>query len=269
MLVCVDGTGASDRAEYARIFARSFVNRVKNEHLRAHPYPEPPPIHHRGPGADASDGLFGSFGGEHHVDPLFVVREIVEALNRINDEVDAMPAWALGMPASTWSPEETAQLRLIEQRRTVFLVGHSRGAAIVINAARIMQRRGIPVEAMFLFDAVARNLDLDADEIPANVRFCYHAMRDPLGNSRGSFGNCGTTAAGGVTFRHDIFMTTHGGMGGTPWGRTNPNDMTTFGTITEHDPGGVTILTPEMEAAGMRAVENWMWPHLRRHGLVP
>ncbi len=272
MLVCVDGTGASDRAEYARIFARSFVNRVKNEHLRAHPYPEPPPIHHRGPGADISDGLMGGFGGEHHVDPEFVVQEIMEAQRRMNDEVDAIPAWALGTPASAWSPEEAAQLQLIEQRRKIFLVGHSRGAAILIHVARILQRRGTPVEAMFLFDAVARNLSLDADEIPANVRFCYHAMRDPAGNSRGSFGNCGTSAALHVDFQPRPmrrFFTTHGAMGGTPWGR-NPDHMSSSGTfIAEGDPMGSTVITPEAELRGMNEVENWMWPHLRRHGVVP
>jgi Thioesterase domain len=275
MLVCVDGTGASDTAEYARIFARSFVNRVKNEYLRAHPHPDPPPIHHRGPGADVLDGLVGGIGGEHHVDPEFIVQEIVETQRRINDEVDAIPAWALGTPASAWSPEETAQLQLIEQRRKVFLVGHSRGGAIVIHVARIMQRRGMPVEAMFLFDAVARNLSLDAEEIPANVRFCYHAMRDEHTLSRPMFGNCGTYAAGGVMLRNlPRFWTTHGGMGGTPLGSTR---LTASGHIIEPPvdilagvmEGDATNVTPAQEVTGSQEVERWMWPFLREHGVVP
>lgn len=268
MLVCVDGTGASDTAEYARIFARSFVNRVKNEYLRAHPPPDPTPIHHRGPGADTTDAMFGSFGGVHHVSPRFVLEEILvqrAALCETRDEdVISMPGshtdicWPVGGEGGEDDP-----------RTKIYLVGHSRGGAILIDVANMLNRRHIPVEAMFLFDAVDRSSELTGGEIPSNVGFCYHAMRDPTGNSRGSFGNCGTEAAGGVIFFPEHFMTTHGGMGGTPWGRTNPDDITSFGTITEHDPGGVTILTPEMEATGMRAVENWMWPHLRRHGVVP
>ena len=272
MLVCVDGTGASDRADYARIFAHSFVNRVKNEHLRAHPHPDPPPIHHRGPGADFTDAMMGGFGGAHHVDPEFVVQEIVDAQRRINDDVDAIPSWALGVPASAWSPEETAQVQLIAQRRQLFMVGHSRGAAIIIHAARLLVSRGITVEAMFLFDAVARNLSLDAAVIPSNVRHCYHAMRDPAGNSRGSFGNCGTSAELPVDFQPRPmrrFFTTHGAMGGTPWGRTSDHMSSTGTFIAEGDPMGSTAITPEAELRGMNEVENWMWPHLRRHGVVP
>jgi len=271
MLVCVDGTGASDTATYAHDFARSFVNRVKNEYLRAHPPPDPAPIHHRGPGDDFLDGVVGSFGGEHHVDPEFVVEEIVRLYRAVGDEVEALPSWALGQSPSAWAPEDVEQLRLIEQRRKIFMVGHSRGGAIVINAARIMRGRGLPVEAMFLFDAVARNPGLDADEIPSNVRHCYHAMRDPDGCSRLSFGNCGTTAASGVDFQPNPmrrFFTTHGGMGGTPWG-AQPDHLTATGFISEGDPLGHTYITPEDEARGTQAVEAWMWPHLRRHGVVP
>jgi hypothetical protein len=272
MLVCVDGTGASDSAEYARIFARSFVNRVKNEYLLAHPPPDPAPIHHRGPGADLSDAGAGSFGGIHHVSPQFVFDEIMTVWERLNDEVDAMPAWASRRDVRTWSADETAAFEAVQQRRRLFMVGHSRGAAIVIHTARLLNARGIPVEAMFLFDAVARNMSLDAEEIPPNVGHCYHAVRDPSGHSRGSFGNCGLRAATGVDFQPSpwrYFLTTHGGMGGTPWGR-DPAHMSSTGTfIAEGDPMGSTVITPEQEAAGMAEVEAWMWPHLRRHGVVP
>jgi hypothetical protein len=276
MLVCVDGTGASDRAAYAHDFANSFVNRVKLQYLRAHPPPEPPPIHHRGPGDDWSDGVRGLFGGEHHVSPSFLADEVVRLHTSVStglgEDRDAMPSWQAGRPVSSWAPEETEAFELIQQRRQLFMVGHSRGAAIIINAARLLLRHGIAVDAMFLFDAVARNPDLDAAAIPCNVRHCYHAMRDPAGGSRGSFGNCGTTAEPGVDFQPRpmrYFFTTHGAMGGTPWGH-NLEHMSGTGTfIAEGDPMGSTVITPEAELRGMHEVENWMWPHLRSHGVVP
>jgi hypothetical protein len=162
-----------------------------------------------------------------------------------------------------------------DPRLRIFLVGHSRGGGIVIDVAHLLARHHVAVEAMFLFDAVDRSTELEGGDIPANVRHCYHAMRDPAGLSRPSFGNCGTSAAPGVDFQPRplrLFMTTHGAMGGTPWGR-NPEHLTTYGTIREDDPTGLgtslTVITPDMEERGMREVEQWMWPHLRRHGVVP
>lgn len=62
----------------------------------------------------------------------------------------------------------------------LFLAGHSRGGAAVIFAAHELNKRKIPVDAMFLFDAVNRtgNLFRDADTVPGNVAHCYHAVRD-------------------------------------------------------------------------------------------
>lgn len=62
----------------------------------------------------------------------------------------------------------------------LFLAGHSRGGAAVIFAAKILKAHGIEIEAMFLFDAVDRTLNIrSANAIPENVRHCFHALRDP------------------------------------------------------------------------------------------
>lgn len=66
----------------------------------------------------------------------------------------------------------------------IFLAGHSRGGCAVIYIAQKLKEKGIKVKAMFLFDAVARThkgvpiLGDDFEEIPDNVRVCYHALRD-------------------------------------------------------------------------------------------
>ncbi len=264
MLVCVDGTGVTDIEAYRATFEHSFVNRIKNAYVRSYPPPEPLPIHHRGPGGDA---MGGSFGGSRHVSPAFVVDEIRAVLGQLNDEVDAIPSWALRQSAGTWPAEDVEALRLIEQRRKLYMTGYSRGGAIVIDVARRLNRCGVQVEAIFLFDAVSRNPALDADEIPSNVGYCYHAMRDFATSSRETFGNAGTTAASGVFFKHRHFMTTHGGMGGAPWGPGAGTSM--YGTIVEGALDAATTLTPEAEAAGMEQVRQWMWPWLRQHGVVP
>jgi hypothetical protein len=270
MLVCVDGTGPSDTEEYASVFASSFVNRVKREYQSIHT--DPPPIHHRGPGDTLTflDGFGGTFGGVHHVEPRFVFEEMMTTLSHVDaDWARSSPGAAAAVPWSAAVSEVDLAYEDLAGRRRVFMAGHSRGAAIIIHVARLLQRRHIDVEAMFLFDAVARNHTLDAGEIPSNVRHCYHAIRHPDGRSRGSFGNCGTFAAAGVDFRSEFFFTTHGGMGGTPWGR-RAGSMTSTGTfISEGDPMGSTVITPEAEARGMLALEVWMWRHLRRHGVVP
>ena len=266
MLVCVDGTGVTDTDDYRYEFTNSFVNRIKNRYMEAHPPPEPTPIHHRGPGTDAVGGVFG---GSRHVDPQFVVDEVLRQHGVLTDmldaERDAIPSWVGGRPVSEWAPEETEELRVINARRRLFMTGYSRGGAIVLHAARLLISHGINVDAMFLFDAVDRNPFMEAEQIPSNVRHCYHAMRDPAGGSRESFGNCGTSAATGVIFKRRHFMTTHGGMGGVPWGPGAELDADHH--IVENIDGS-TNLSVNAELDGLIAVREWMTPWLLRHGVV-
>ena len=66
-------------------------------------------------------------------------------------------------------------------KEPIYLAGHSRGGAAVIYAAQLLGRGNIPVQAMFLYDAVDRTLDFDIDvsKISGNVVICYHARRFP------------------------------------------------------------------------------------------
>lgn len=189
----------------------------------------------------------------------------------------------------------------------VFLTGYSRGAAIVIDAAIELSTKKIPVEAMFLFDAVNRLSRLDAEIVPGNVRRCYHAVRHPNSGSRNSFGNCGLKAANSDGFKLKVFESTHGGLGGTPWGKSGLVPAGPMG-VTEliqsaaraNAGGGAAVITPRQMAAamvhdephkygnkiyegapdwaftnvtvdqehkGMRAVGGWMEKFLRQHGI--
>jgi len=174
----------------------------------------------------------------------------------------------------------------------IFMTGYSRGAAIVINTAFMMKDRNnkmpdgqyAEVEAMFLFDAVARSIELPFSQtIPSNVKNCYHAMRDDSAGSRRSFGHCGTVTEGGNTnFQKKAFYTTHGGMGGAPWGERGLSDLTkdiqgnallrarvlSLSRIDEGFPDGLTRVTIAQEKAGSDNVHAWMWPYLRSHKVL-
>jgi hypothetical protein len=101
----------------------------------------------------------------------------------------------------------------------VFLAGFSRGGASAIHACQQLKKRGVTVDALFLFDAVDRAYGVSADKIPRNVRSVYHARRDGAADSRGIFGNCGLEREDPsyTAYEEAPFHCTHGAMGGTPW----------------------------------------------------
>ncbi len=262
MIVCVDGTGPSDSNVYNTQFRHSFVNRIKNTSNHSDR------IYHRGPGEDPLDGVFSIFGGRNQVSPSFVTNEISRLWRRLSDEQSRLPSMAFFRTRRvSLSPVDAPQYNILEERKKIFLTGYSRGGATVIDVARLLERQGLQVEAMFLFDAVARSFVLEGGAIPNNVRICYHAMRNPITSSRESFGNCGTRAIRPRGLIPAHFLTTHGGMGGVPWGASGVPGSG-VATINEGFTDQSTTVTPAVEAAGMRRVESWMWPHLRSHGVV-
>ncbi|PRD49897.1 hypothetical protein C5750_24025 [Phyllobacterium myrsinacearum] len=108
--------------------------------------------------------------------------------------------------------------------KRIFLAGYSRGGAAVAKVCDLLQDKNIPVHGLFLFDAVDRAMLITPSFIPRNVRFCFHARRDPRCNSRNSFGNYGTKAHRENTiYREKFFYCTHGGMGGVPWLKADPD----------------------------------------------
>lgn len=122
----------------------------------------------------------------------------------------------------------------------IHLVGYSRGAAYCIELCYRML--DLPVErrrinTLILFDAVDRQPNIRADQIPANVDACFHAYRDPRVGSRNYFKNCGlyrsqSNAIARFRFEKQPFMATHGGMGGVPWhAQVGPNFKPLAATI--------------------------------------
>lgn len=85
-------------------------------------------------------------------------------------------------------------------RESLFLAGHSRGGATVIDVAKRLQKDGRPVDALFLFDAVDKTANFrDTKLVPRNVKVTYHARRDTsisnyfewgARNSRREFEDC-------------------------------------------------------------------------------
>ena len=82
----------------------------------------------------------------------------------------------LGLETSALASRVADEIRRLPLTEKVFLCGYSRGGAAVIAAAKLVSR---PVEAMFLFDAVDRTIDLSTAVIPKNVGSAYNAIRDP------------------------------------------------------------------------------------------
>jgi hypothetical protein len=187
----------------------------------------------------------------------------------------------------------------------VYLTGYSRGAAVVIDAATELNAKGIPVEAMFLFDAVNEFSRLDGAVIPANVGKCFHALISGGAGSRTKWQRCGLISAA-KSYMTKEFTTTHGGMGGAPWGRKGLIAAGSMGvaelrlSAAQDNDGAGGVITPEQMAAamvhdqphkyadkiyegaldwrftnvsidqehkGMREVAAWMEPMLRGNGI--
>jgi hypothetical protein len=143
---------------------------------------------------------------------------------------------------------------------SVLLTGYSRGGAAAITIAQMLQRDGLPVRAMVLFDAVDRAAHVDCASIPGNVANVYHARRDMFAAwSRVSFGNCGTFAVPPTVYKERYFRCTHGAMGGTHWTGGPDTEM-----INEHDVTGPTAVTYQQDREVEPLVWGWVYPWLRQ-----
>lgn len=131
--------------------------------------------------------------GEHQIAPADLVQVVLAHFDARTDDASGTP-------------------------EPVFLAGYSRGAATVVDVAARLAREGVEVEAMFLFDAVDRSGHLGNTAIVGNTRHVFHARRNPDAESRLSFDNCATEVASPGEYLQGYFMTTHGGMGGVPFG---------------------------------------------------
>lgn len=167
----------------------------------------------------------------------------------------------------------------------VLLTGYSRGALGVLAIAQRLHAAAIPVEAMMLFDAVARHPVLDAEAIPPNVKHVLHIMRDPSTRSRLSFGNCGKLPSSlGTFYTSRTFRGTHGAMGGTPWvgSGSDPQTFTSprggartvhgtrlFDYIFEGFPDSrLTNVTYDQDRIVAIQIWRYVQPFLRKHGFI-
>lgn len=191
---------------------------------------------------------------------------------------------------------------LKEAKPLIFLTGYSRGAAMMVDVAERLQQQQIPVEAMFLFDSVNKYaIGLSGETIPANVRYCYQALRDPQSGSRIWMGNSVKHYRKGVKYEQHRFLTTHGGVGGVPWGKAAlispdyyeppdefghpPTEKGRAAELVRQNPtladkiyetrsppptfdGSFTNITPTQEAKGMEQVWSYMMQKLIAHGVI-
>ncbi len=156
------------------------------------------------------------------------------------------------------------------EAKAIFLGGHSRGGAAVIEVAKWLKERNIPVECLILFDAVDRTHTLGGvfrdTPIPSNVKKVIHARRNIiLTNSRLSFGNCGTNYESSATPRfQEFFFATHSGIGGVPWTKAvDPiGGVIPIPTIWEPGEVGPTRVTVSRDQSGSQQVWGWAKNHI-------
>lgn len=151
----------------------------------------------------------------------------------------------------------------------VVLAGHSRGGAAVIHAAYILQRANINVDYMFLFDSVNMQVLIHTHRIPANVKYVFHAVREPYTRSRPLWGNCGRFCADKsvTTYMEQFFFATHSGVGGLPWqvyfkkieGQDRPDDE----LIKESWEPLATRVTMKEDRLESARVESWIFGSVR------
>ncbi len=176
---------------------------------------------------------------------------------------DGMDTAQRGESAAKWVADNRGNAK------GVVLAGHSRGGAAVIHAAYVLKRAGINVDYLFLFDAVNMQLLIHTHRIPSNVKYVFHAVREPYTRSRPLWGNCGRSCADKsvTTYMEQFFFATHGGVGGVPWqtyfkkieGEDHPDDE----IIKESwklMPTRVTMKQDRLESA---RVESWMFGSVR------
>jgi hypothetical protein len=156
---------------------------------------------------------------------------------------------------------EQAAASAIKRRRmpgvtALFMFGHSRGCAAIIEAAKILQEENVSVEFVGFFDGVDKSTAVDATVVPENVFCVRHARRDPEGRSRPFWGNCGTRMAAAFPMYHEeFFYCTHGAVGGTPYPAEYQNREGFIHERGEHLP---TKITAEEDKGGSNQVWDYM-----------
>ncbi len=236
----IDGTGPGNECKYQQMFANSFVRQTYEQFGRNSYYT-------RGPEAEGfQTKKRGAVAYEE------AMRHVSKA-NHTNKVV-----------GTEWD------------RPRIFLGGFSRGGAAVIHTCNLLEKEGVEVSGLFLFDAVDRTLFLhNVQTIPANVSHAWHALRSSKANSRPEFGNCGLKKAerqggGAAPLYTKEFYTTHGGVGGVRFGTTGMYDPLSDKIREPHAIRGMHVAAPSetnvdalQELSGSSAAGFWMKEKLK------
>lgn len=207
-----------------------------------------------------------------------VIRWIVQTMMpmspRCPDGVDPARMMTSCVPLSESDYRQVAELlrqQMVENIK-ICIVGHSRGGLVAVMVAERLRLLRLPVYFMGLYDAVDRascSIGCDASTI-TNTQHVYHARRDPRMESRGSFGNDAVMPAGTSWYHEQFFMTSHGGIGGSP--EFHPDDFSDDYSCS------VDGLSADIQRAmgadpyetcleGSRAADRWIRDNGRAHGL--
>ena len=168
------------------------------------------------------------------------------------------------MHTAVMAMQRAVQLHKMHKADGLILAGYSRGGAAAIVAAQLMEKAGIAVDYMALFDAIERDPSVDSDKIGANVLAAVHARRAPAADSRPLWGNCGTQAHNNLLICN--FIVTHWGASGVPLHQGIPPGAKPADFVTEpHIIGGgqrQTRVTWRQEIDNSRALKNFMHQHM-------
>jgi hypothetical protein len=250
MLIGVDGTGPGDDAEYRRDMTGSFVHRMIDDCPEAY-------------------------------------KEYVRGPTLLGLETEPIALSVIGLIRQ--------RLRDSPDDRRLFLAGYSRGGAVCVRVAQLLRvapapLAGLTCACMALFDAVDREPVSDTSVIPGNVSRVYHARQSyTLSRSRWYFYNwgimadCGSSVESPGRFRMEHFYATHAAMGGVPWTGDHPTrrvfhppgidwgvDHNLQPYIRPYGPewADEPLITEPEDRAESHRVRQWMWDHVRRHGMV-
>lgn len=118
----------------------------------------------------------------------------------------------------------------------IMLAGYSRGGVAVCAVANFLKKDNIPVHGLFLFDPVDRTTTLSGNDttIPENVSHVYRTQRVSENSSRESFGTDCDKFWDRCSIFTVKFETTHGGMGGCPWGKAGEAQYYNITTYSLH-----------------------------------
>lgn len=214
ILGAIDGTGVFDGDDYEKDFANSHVKKISN---------------------------LGIFDTKHYIRGPYSIGITTQA------RANLMAMWIMQQYALQKTLRAATKVANAfrkddekEDNPIVYLTGYSRGGAAVINVCHQLKTWGIPVHCLMLFDAVDRSPMGNTDVIPSNVKYAFHARRDPKARSRESFSNCGLRADPGVIYKEKYVFATHGGVGGTPWAKEHAGPGRYINELDEETQGAIT-----------------------------